>query len=107
LSPASGLHDGQQVDNTAGLPKYFGVPKAEREANPTWEFRQYADGSDATEAVLDFPTFGLVKTTGLPGSPDSGNAEVNQEFPWRIVASNTSATAGAHNVVVTDTLPPN
>lgn len=101
------LHDGQQVPNTAGLPTYFGVPKAERDANPTWEFRQYADGSDSTEAVLDFPTFGLVKTTGLAGNPDSGNAEVNQEFPWRIVASNTSATAGATNVVVADTLPPN
>lgn len=103
----SQLHDGQQVPNTAGLPKYFGVPKAEREANPSWEFRQYADGSDSTEAVLDFPTFGLVKTTGLPGNPDAGNAEINQEFPWRIVATNTSATAGAHNVLVADTLPPN
>ena len=103
----SGLHDGEQVVNTAGLPTYFGVPKAQRDANPSWEFRQYADGSDTTEAVLDFPTLGLVKTTGLAGNPDAGNAEINQEFPWRIVASNTSATAGAHNVIVADTLPPN
>jgi uncharacterized repeat protein (TIGR01451 family) len=103
----SALHDGQQVVNAAALPKYFGVPAAERAANPSWEFRQYAGGSDSTEAVLDFPSFTLTKTTGLSGNPDSGNAEINQEFPWRIVAANTSATAGAANVTVTDTLPPN
>lgn len=106
LIPQSGLHDGEQVVNTASLPKYFGVPEEERDANPSWEFRQYSDGNDSTEAVLDFPTFSVVKTTGLSGNPDSGNAEVNQEFPWRIVASNTSTTAGATEVVVTDTLPP-
>ncbi|HEX4753970.1 MAG TPA: isopeptide-forming domain-containing fimbrial protein, partial [Solirubrobacterales bacterium] len=105
--PAIELHDGQQVKNTAEMPVYFGVPKAERMAQPTWEFRKYKGGSDSTEAILDFPTFTLTKTTGLSGNPDTGKAEVGQEFPWRIVATNTSATAGATNVKVTDTLPPN
>jgi uncharacterized repeat protein (TIGR01451 family)/fimbrial isopeptide formation D2 family protein len=104
---ATKLHDGQQVKNTAAVPAYFGVPKAEREAQPKWEFREYKGGSDSTEAILDFPTFTLIKTTGLSGNPDTGKAEVGQEFPWRIVATNTSATAGATNVEVTDTLPPN
>jgi uncharacterized repeat protein (TIGR01451 family) len=105
----SQLHDGQGVPNTAALQEYFGVSAAERSnpAHSSWEFRQYADGNDTAEAVLDFPTFSLVKTTGLAGNPDAGNAEINQEFPWRIVATNTSATAGAHNVLVADTLPPN
>jgi large repetitive protein len=106
IAPAN-FHDGQSVPNTAALPHYFGVPGAERLAHPTWEFRNYAANSDITEAILDFPTFSLTKTTGLAGNPDSGKAEVGQEFPWRIVATNTSATAGAHNVIVTDTLPPN
>jgi uncharacterized repeat protein (TIGR01451 family)/fimbrial isopeptide formation D2 family protein len=104
---ASKLHDGQQVKNTAAVPRYFGVPAAERAANPTWEFRQYSDGSDSAEAILDFPTFTLTKTTGLSGNPDTGKAEVGQEFPWRIVAANTSATAGASSVHIIDTLPPN
>jgi uncharacterized repeat protein (TIGR01451 family)/fimbrial isopeptide formation D2 family protein len=104
---ASELHDGQKVKNTAAVPVYFGVPSAERLAHPTWEFRQYNGGSDSTEAVLDFPTFTLAKTTGLSGNPDTGKAEVGQDFPWRIVATNTSATAGATGVKITDTLPPN
>jgi len=104
---ASELHDGQQVKNTAAVPLYFGVPAAERLAHPTWEFREYSGGSDSTEAILDFPTFTLAKTTGLSGNPDTGKAEVGQDFPWRIVATDTSATAGATNVKVTDTLPPN
>jgi uncharacterized repeat protein (TIGR01451 family)/fimbrial isopeptide formation D2 family protein len=118
---ATKLHDGQQVKNTAAVPKYFGVPAAERlahkeqeekeekeaKAPDPWEFREYSGGSDSTEAILDFPTFTLSKTTGLSGNPDTGKAEVGQEFPWRIVATNTSATAGATNVQVSDTLPPN
>jgi uncharacterized repeat protein (TIGR01451 family)/fimbrial isopeptide formation D2 family protein len=104
---ASELHDGQQVKNTAAVPLYFGVPATERLANPTWEFREYSDGNDSAEAILDFPTFTLAKTTGLSGNPDTGKAEVGQDFPWRIVATNTSATASATSVKVTDTLPPN
>ncbi|HEY2056219.1 MAG TPA: hypothetical protein VGH14_20000 [Solirubrobacterales bacterium] len=108
---ASKLHDGQHVKNTAAVPLYFGLPTAERETHP--ESRQYDEEEgdpvpfDSTEAILDFPTFTLVKTTGLAGNPDTGKAEIGQEFPWRIVATNTSATAGATNVHITDTLPPN
>lgn len=105
---ASALHDGQQVPNTAAIPHYFGVPKATRDANPTYTYRDYVDGGeDSTEAVLDFPTLELEKTTGLGGDPDTGSAEINQPFPWRIVVANSSATAGAVNVRVSDTLPPN
>ncbi|MDQ2629658.1 MAG: DUF11 domain-containing protein, partial [Actinomycetota bacterium] len=106
--PASQLHDGQQVPNTAKIPHYFGVPKATRDANPSHAYRDYTNGGeDSTEAVLDFPTLQLAKTTGLAGNPETGNAEVLQEFPWRIVVTNTSPTAGAKDIHVHDILPPN
>ncbi|HYH49236.1 MAG TPA: hypothetical protein VEG38_06785, partial [Acidimicrobiia bacterium] len=79
----------------------------DRKANPAWEYREYSAGSDTVEAVLDFPTLEIVKTTGLSGNPDTGNAEVGQEFPWRIVVTNKSPTAGAKDVHVLDILPPN
>ena len=105
--PANELHDGQEVPNTAKIPHYFGAPKATRDANPG-RFRDYTNGGeDSTKAVLDFPTLQLMKTTGLAGNPDTGNAEVLQEFPWRIVVTNTSPTAGAKDIHVHDTLPPN
>jgi uncharacterized repeat protein (TIGR01451 family)/fimbrial isopeptide formation D2 family protein len=104
---AGQLHDGQQVPNTAEVPHYFGVPKATRDANPTHTYRDYEGNEDSAEAVLDFPTLEIEKTTGLADNPDTGNAEVGQDFPWRIVVTNTSATAGAKNVVVHDVLPRN
>ncbi len=57
--------------------------------------------------MLDFPTLTLDKTTGLSSFPDRGRAQVGQAFPWRVTVRNTSATATASNVVVTDTLPEN
>jgi uncharacterized repeat protein (TIGR01451 family)/fimbrial isopeptide formation D2 family protein len=106
--PADELHDGQEVPNTAKIPHYFGVPKATRDGNPSHTYRDYTNGGeDSTKAVLDFPTLELVKTTGLSGNPDTGNAEVGQEFPWRIVVTNKSPTAGAKDVHVLDILPPN
>ena len=109
LVAASGLSDGQSIDNTARLPEYWGLP-GDRRTEPGVTYRRYSDGSDTTRVVLDFPTLTLDKTTGLgagPTYPDRGNAEVGQSFPWRVTVRNTSATATANDVVVTDTLPPN
>jgi uncharacterized repeat protein (TIGR01451 family)/fimbrial isopeptide formation D2 family protein len=108
LVAASGLHDGETIDNTAAIPHFFGVPSATRAANPTFVYRDYTNGgTDSTQVVLDFPTFSTVKTTGAIGFPDTGIAEVGQSFSWRVVVTNTSATATASAVHVTDTLPPN
>ncbi|HET6505589.1 MAG TPA: isopeptide-forming domain-containing fimbrial protein [Baekduia sp.] len=108
LVAASGLHDGQNVDNTATVPHYFGAPEATRTANPTTIYRDYTDGgSDATRVVLDFPTFTLVKNVGASGGAKTGTAEVGQDFTWRLTVTNTSGTASASAVHVTDTLPPN
>jgi large repetitive protein len=110
---ASDLSDGQSVDNTAAVPLYRGVRSSERDdpSNISNTYRSYTDGgSDSTRVVLDFPTLELVKTTGLgagPSYPETGNAEVGQAYPWRVVVRNTSATAAASDVVVRDTLPAN
>lgn len=106
LVAARDLSDGQEIDNTASVPRYWGVPVAGRE--PVVDYREYTDGgSDSTKVVLDFPTLTLEKTTGLSGNPDTGDAEVGRAFLWRIVVRNTSTTATARDVVVTDTLPAN
>ena len=57
--------------------------------------------------MLDFPTLTTVKTTGAAGFPDTAPAEIGQDFSWRIVVTNTSATATASAVHVADTLPAN
>jgi uncharacterized repeat protein (TIGR01451 family)/fimbrial isopeptide formation D2 family protein len=108
LASASTLHDGDDVANTAAVPHYFGVPTATRALNGATVYRDYTDGgSDTVHVALDFPTFTTVKTTGAATFPDTANAEVGQPFPWRIVVTNTSTTATASAVHVTDTLPAN
>ena len=110
---ASLLRDGQSVDNTAAIPLYHGVSRSERAdpSNSAVAYRGYTDGGDdSTSVVLDFPTLGLSKTTGLgagPTYPETGSAEVGQSYPWRVTVRNTSATAAASDVEVTDRLPAN
>ncbi|WCB95409.1 hypothetical protein DSM104299_04152 [Baekduia alba] len=108
LVAAAGLHDAQTIDNTAAIPHYFAVPGATRAANPGTVYKDYTDGgSDATQVVLDFPTFTTVKNVGASGGAKTGTAEVGQDFTWRLTVTNTSGTAAASAVHVTDTLPPN
>lgn len=110
LVSASLLRDAQEIENTAAVPSYWALPSTEREdpANSSVAYREYRDGGqDSTSVVLDFPTLALDKTTGLATFPETGDAEVGQTFPWRVVVRNTSATATASDVVVTDTLPRN
>jgi uncharacterized repeat protein (TIGR01451 family)/fimbrial isopeptide formation D2 family protein len=110
---ASLLSDGQSADNTAAIPSYFGVSRSERTdpSNSGVTYRDYDDGGDdSTSVVLDFPTLTLTKTTGLgagPTYPETGRAEVGQAYPWRVTVRNTSTTAAARDVEVTDTLPAN
>ena len=47
------------------------------------------------------PVVTIAQTTGAAGFPESATAQVHSSFPWRIVASNTSAGATATNVAVT------
>ncbi len=108
LVPAAGLSDGQTIVNTAAIPHSFGVPIATRLANPTWTFRDYVNGgSDSVTVTLDFPTLTIAKTTGRPGNPETATTEWGQSFPWRVVITNTSATATAKAVKIHDVLPAN
>ena len=57
--------------------------------------------------LLHFPAFTVVKTTGGAGFPDTANARVGEDFPWRIVVTNTDPAADATAVHVRDVLPKN
>ncbi|HTR75117.1 MAG TPA: isopeptide-forming domain-containing fimbrial protein [Solirubrobacterales bacterium] len=101
------LHDGELIKNTAKIGEYFGVPKATREAHSTWEYRKYMGPNSTVEKTVDLPTLSLHKTTGASGHPDEASAEIEVPFKWRIEVTDTATKATAHNVTVTDTLPPN
>jgi uncharacterized repeat protein (TIGR01451 family)/fimbrial isopeptide formation D2 family protein len=101
------LHNGELIKNTAKIGKYFGVPALTREEHPGFVYREYTGPSKSVELTVDLPALSLNKTTGAPGHPDEANAEIGVPFKWRVEVTNTATKATAHNVTVTDTLPPN
>lgn len=108
LAPSGELTNGQEASNTATVPKYFGIPAAERAEHPSFTYREYTHTPSSTAKVtVKLPELGVEITTGLPGYPKSGNAEVNVAFPWRATVSNSSTVATAYNVNLPVTLPPN
>jgi large repetitive protein len=98
------IKNGEAIDNTAAVPTYFGLPKAEREAAS--EFRTYKGPTSEAVAAVELPRINVVKTTGFEGFPDLATAEVGKAFPWRVVVTNEATTAGAKAVIVEDLLPP-
>lgn len=105
LGPSSALTDGETVANTADVPEFFGVPAAQR-ATDGFDYRTYANvTADTVTLTVDLPQLVVDKTTGLPGDPDTGDAEIRQAFPWRIVVTNAASTAVARDVSLTDVLP--
>lgn len=105
LVASSELVNMQEVDNTASVPEYWGVPEADRD-DPE-KFREYEDGEDSVKQIVLVPDLVLDKTTGLSGNPDTGDARVNEAFPWRIVITNPNTGSLLKGVDLTDTLPPN
>ncbi|MCU0257444.1 MAG: DUF11 domain-containing protein, partial [Solirubrobacteraceae bacterium] len=92
--------------NVLDVPSYFGLPLADRELDA----REYGGTfgpvtPDQVDVTIRRPQLSLVKTTGLPGSPDTGDARIGEPFPWRVVVTNGATTASAFAVDVTDTLP--
>lgn len=100
------LTNSSTAQNTVIMPTYFGQSAAARAANPSWVFRNYSGGSDSVTVNFQFPQLQTTKTTGLAGNPDTGPANINQSFPWRIVVRNNASVAQALDTVLTDTLPP-
>ena len=109
LAPSADLTNLQSVLNTAELPSYWGVPQAEREdpGNAGITYRQYAGNDDTVTLIVLVPQLDLVKTTGLPGFPDTGSAQTETPFPWRVVVTNPNTGSSLLDVDLEDTLPPN
>jgi len=107
LGAVTGLKAGQEINNAATIPTYFGVSEAERTAglkNFALEpivYREYAGPSTHVTLKVALPSISIEKTTG-----GSANAEVGQPFTWRVVVKNTS-TVAAKSLQITDTLPAN
>ncbi|MCU0314939.1 MAG: DUF11 domain-containing protein, partial [Solirubrobacteraceae bacterium] len=94
------------ASNVLGVSSYFGLPLADRELDA----REYGGTfgpvtPDQVDVTIRRPQLSLVKTTGLSGTPDTGDARIGEPFPWRVVVTNAATTAGAFDVDVTDTLP--
>jgi uncharacterized repeat protein (TIGR01451 family)/fimbrial isopeptide formation D2 family protein len=112
LVPVTELKPGDEVNNEATVPSYFGLPEAERTAghkNYAGEdilYREYGGLAAQVTASVQLPAISIEKTTGTSGFPSSANAEVGQPFKWRVVIKNTSSVA-ATSVAVTDHLPAN
>ncbi len=105
LAPSNQLHEGEAVANTATLDSYYGTASATRASEPSFGWSEYVDGGeDSVTAAVRLPHLRIEKTTGLPSSPDSGAATVDQSFPWRIVITNDSG-ANAKAPQLNDTLP--
>lgn len=109
LVPSAQLSNLQQVENTADLPSYWGVTAGEREdpANADVVYREYQGNSDSVTLIVLIPQLDLVKTTGLSGFPDTGPAQTETPFPWRVVITNPNTGSHLLDVDLEDTLPPN
>jgi len=107
LVPSAQLSDGDTVVNIADVPRFWGVPLAERQANG-FDYRQYTNvPEDTVRLDVHLPQLAVSKTAGGAGFPESAVAQVGEPFPWRVVISNESPAATAESVDVSDVLPAN
>lgn len=109
LVPSSELVNLQQVVNTAENSSFWGVSEGEREDpdNAGIEYREYEGNVDNVAMTVLIPELDLEKTTGLPLFPDTGDAQTQVAFPWRVVLANPNTGSSLLGVDLTDTLPPN
>jgi uncharacterized repeat protein (TIGR01451 family)/fimbrial isopeptide formation D2 family protein len=108
LAPSATLTEGDTVVNTADVARFWGVPKTEREAHGTVDYREYtAVPSDTVTQTVALPTLQVQKTTGGAGFPEQADAQVGEPMTWRIVVRNTSTVATAKDVALRDVLPAN
>lgn len=110
LIPSPNLSDGDEVDNTADVPSYWGVPEEVREdpGNSDIEYREYDDvDPDSVKLIVRLPSIVVDKTTGAAGFPDNADAAIETPFTWRVVITNPNTPSILNGVDLTDTLPPN
>ena len=64
----AGLVDEELIPNTADVPSFWGIPQADRDANPTWSFREYTNvTADTVTLTADLPALSVVKDVGHGG----------------------------------------
>jgi large repetitive protein len=112
LPPSSEIVAKEAIKNTAKVPGYFGLNEKERETaaekEGTENVREYVGPEASKNLKVELPKIGVTKTPLVEnGTPDTGNAEVNKPFGWRVVVKNESTVAPAKAVSVEDLLPPN
>ncbi|HEY0278667.1 MAG TPA: isopeptide-forming domain-containing fimbrial protein, partial [Solirubrobacterales bacterium] len=109
IAPSSELHQGDKIENIADVPLYWGVPEAQREAEPTTpkeieegktRYREYKeDPKDTVTLDTELPKLALVKTV----TPEE--AEIGKPLTWHIKVTNSASVAGLFGVKIVDTLP--
>jgi fimbrial isopeptide formation D2 family protein/uncharacterized repeat protein (TIGR01451 family) len=97
------LTTGDEAENEAAVPSYFGLTKTERK---TAKAQREYKGPEASQAFeVELPLIELEKTAG-PGALGGKVVNVGEAFPWHLIAHNNSG-AIAKEAVVVDTLPEN
>ncbi len=99
VKPGAQLVSGAPIDNTASIVESYGVPQATRTADG-FVYRRYEGPDDTVHLVARTPNLTIVKT------PDNGAAIAGTASSFTIVVRTTDSYATAHNVSVTDQLPP-
>jgi large repetitive protein len=119
LAPSEELEPDEEVKNAAKVPSYYGLTETERKAAEKREsekphegkedVRKYVGPEAKKDLEVSLPKISVVKTPVVENAaaPDTGLAEVNKPFGWRVVVKNESAVAAAKAVNVEDLLPPN
>ncbi|MDQ8046356.1 MAG: hypothetical protein REI11_17260, partial [Patulibacter sp.] len=114
LPAVTTMHQGTTFTNTANLQAAYGLSGATRAAHggTAFVYRNYSVANyptlaDSTTVKYDHPSLSIVKTTGASGFPKTAPGQIDHPFTWRVVVTNTSATAAATKLTITDTLPKN
>ncbi len=100
VAPATTMHAGDQIANTAEIDAYYGVPEPTRDADG-FDYRPYAGPQSTVTLTVAIPTLTIVKTLSHCCTVTAGT-----QASFTITIKNTDAHATAHNVIVTDTLDP-
>jgi fimbrial isopeptide formation D2 family protein/uncharacterized repeat protein (TIGR01451 family) len=105
LAPSGELHQGDEVENVADVPLYFGAPKEQRTEEGTGRFREYKeDPQDTVTLETELPRLEVEKTVG-PESKEEVEAQIGKPLTWHIKLTNSSPVASLFGVEVVDTLP--
>lgn len=99
VKPGAQLAAGDQVVNTAAIPRYYGASGAERTGDSDNPWREYAGPQDTVTLTVAKPELTIVKT------PDNGAATAGEDATFTIKVKNTDAHATAHGTVLRDVLP--